>query len=303
MVTAKLRSPVPTAPDGETPQSQSLLQLYDLRPDDHYINLLIYGEQGIGKTYLTGTILECAEMLPALIVSHEGGLLTISHLPPDKFQAVDVKNVAQLVELHNRLMAGDQDPIFGKFKTIIVDSATELQAMVLDHVVQEAVSKNSKRDDIDDIWVDDYGTMTSKMKRMFRAWRDMPRNLIMTALVSTDKDRATQRVTEVRPGLTAGLCRSVMGYVDFVWYLYQHEGTRFVLTRATGLFKAKTRGVPFSEALGQSYPNPNLTEIYRLMQRTMRDGEQVLPPSQEESLPEIPREEETEPVTTEGESK
>ena len=84
----------------------------------------------------------------------------------------------------------------------------------------------------------------------------------------------TNVLDESKPNLTDKLCTSVMGYMDYVWYLYvadeevmdesgnaHPEPHRYLLTQPMGGFVAKTRGSRLAEALGPVVRDPDLSEI------------------------------------------
>ena len=50
--------------------------------------------------------------------------------------------------------------------------------------------------------------------------------------------------------------------------MYEEDGVRKVLTQTEGPYYAKTRGHNFSEAIGQTIENPNLSDLYNILQKT-----------------------------------
>ena len=81
------------------------------------------------------------------------------------------------------------------------------------------------------------------------------------------------------PSVTDKLGKSVMGYMDFVWYLEfdAEENTRSMLTRpmvveGAGEVFAKTRGPHFLAALGDVVESPTLPELYDLFVSSAKDG-------------------------------
>jgi hypothetical protein len=153
--------------------------------------------------------------------------------------------------------------------------------MNLEEIVRQAVEKEAKqkgasarKTDIDEFWQDDYGKSTNQLKRIFRWYKSLPINVIITALPKKvyPRRRGSQEDVEpieVRPAFTNKLGDAVMGFVDFVWYLWEAEGEdgkthRYMLTHNKGIFQAKTRGVKFAEALGEVVVDPYLPDLYEL---------------------------------------
>jgi hypothetical protein len=90
------------------------------------INMLIYGEPGIGKTRLAGSSIMVPEMCPVLLLDFEGGTLSLA----GDYKAVEVWPDP---EGEKRPTWKDVDTLYGTlynknpYKTIILDSLTEVQ--------------------------------------------------------------------------------------------------------------------------------------------------------------------------------
>src|SRR4051812_4997929 len=86
-----------------------------------YLNLLIYGEPGAGKTYLAATAQDSEATSPILFLDVEGGTVTIRRRKD--VDVVKVRSMQQVEEIHNKLYADTER----YYKTVIIDSLTELQ--------------------------------------------------------------------------------------------------------------------------------------------------------------------------------
>jgi hypothetical protein len=73
-----------------------------------YMNILFYGDPGVGKTRLAGTADSVPEMRKVLFVDLEGGTLTLTHTNPN-VDIVRVKNWVEMLAVYDSLLAGNHD--------------------------------------------------------------------------------------------------------------------------------------------------------------------------------------------------
>lgn len=268
------------------------LQLRQITAENQFMNILVYGDPGSGKTTLTATAREHPAMSPVLILNFEGGLLSIANLPG--VIAADIRTSADLDEALFGLLQRKNG--YEQFKTVVIDSGSEMAAMIL----REWVSRNMQRAEkkgrgnqdrtIDDVQIEDYGKMTAQVRRVFSQFRDLPIHVVITAHAkNVYPPNADQRVTspmEVRPNFTDNLGTAVMGMVDNVWFMYTglDEGGvehRYILTRRQGIYHAKTRGFNFAKALGPVVQDPHLAAMYELLLRTENPASMAASAAQE----------------------
>lgn len=254
------------------------LNIYKPKVEDYRMKMLIYGSPGVGKTSLLATANLHPLTAPILIVNVEGGTLSISETstlglaePPD---VVDLTSYDQLNDIFWYLAKGDHP-----YKSVGIDSLSELQTVNLESVVRKQMSKTSgggsRRESMDDVWLEDYGTSNNQLRRMLRQFRDLPMHVFFTCHDASSQDKDKNEV--VHPALTPGLRTAVLGYMDIVGYLYNQAVTdedgneatlRRMLSRPYGKWLAKDRSP--GQRLGLSVDNPSIPII---MDRITKKGE------------------------------
>jgi DNA polymerase III delta prime subunit len=131
-----------------------------------YLNMLVYGPPGCGKTTLAASAVDVDEMSDILLIDIEGGDLVIYDNPRikriDRIDSIRVTNYKQLGDVHKYLKAhcrhrdststesidvlkNAEAKFLGispteiqtprRYKTIIIDSLSELDSMVLNELL------------------------------------------------------------------------------------------------------------------------------------------------------------------------
>lgn len=128
------------------------------------VKLLVYGHAGAGKTTLA------ASMPKPIIISAEGGLLSIqgAALP-----YIEVNSMETLREAFDYVSGLDGQ----QFQSVVLDSISEIGEVVLIH--EKAVNKDGRAA---------YGEMANQMTSIIRAFRDLPKHVLMTAKVEKAQD-------------------------------------------------------------------------------------------------------------------
>jgi hypothetical protein len=241
---------------------------YSLSSAPLTFNALIYGYPGSGKTTLAATASEHPALTRVLFMNVEGGLLSIRN--KKGVDAVDIRNLADMESLFWDL--SNPNGQFAEYQTLVLDSASELASMDLEKL---AMTHSKQGEGLREIHIGDYSKNTTAMRRLVRMFRDLPRNFIMTSLVKEIfPDGSNTLPIRFEPLFTAKLNASIMGMVDFLWYLRRDvienpDGTKSevgrLLTRPTTKYAIKTRGESFSQILKPVVENPNIAEIYDLL--------------------------------------
>lgn len=182
------------------------LNIQPLTERQDFLNVLVYGESGVGKTVFASTAPR-----PILWLESEGG----THSIGDK-KGIDVVRVEGLTDYRQVLqhLTANQDA----YKSVVIDSFSETQAAILKDIMRAAVKADPGRDEFAPLF-SEWGRLTGIMREIARAYRDLPMNTVITALTREDKDDLTGRI-KVGPRLSPALSGELPGFMDAVVYLY-----------------------------------------------------------------------------------
>ena len=231
-------------------------------PDQiEFLNLLVYGEPGAGKTFLAGTAQDHPKTTPMLMLDVEGGTTTLRHRPD--IDVIQVRSTDHIIEIHNMLVTDNS----GYYKTVCIDSLTELQKLDMAGIMRELVERKPDRNpDVPD--VREWGITGSHMRKIVRHFRDLPMNTILTALAEPYKDNTG--AVKLYPNLPGKMRTELAGFFDVVGYLYtftqQDEEEKEAISRViqfTGTEKliAKDR----TASLGNFIQDPTIPAMFDLI--------------------------------------
>jgi phage nucleotide-binding protein len=224
-----------------------------------YINLLVYGYAGVGKTVLAGSACVVEEMSPVLLIDVEGGSLSLEKDYSD-IDVVRVTSWNDLFKIYMALAKGDTG-----YKTVILDSLSEMQKLSMSDIMKDLL-KEKPDVDPDVPGLKQYMKNTEQMRRFVRAFRNLPMNVIFTALAVDQKIGSGDSQTTIKKvGLTDKLSSEIAGFVDVVLYMYiriiGNSTKRLLLSQATNDVTAKDR----TGRLPIVFEDPTMAKLYPIM--------------------------------------
>lgn len=229
-----------------------------------FLNMLLYGEPGVGKTTMIGTCSRVNAMCPILHIDVEGGDLSLTDYPG--IEVVRVASYKQMQPIYDELYRMKHG-----YRTVSIDNLTELRYFSMGDVMLDAKAsaKNPENVDIDVPSQREWGKNSEQIRRVVRAFRDLPMHTIFTAHAKEEEQK--NGLFKTKPSLPGKLADEISGFVDLVLYYYMKqvgtESKRLILTAKTAKENAKDRSGKLPITLEEpdmkmimSYVLPHLTE-------------------------------------------
>lgn len=219
-----------------------------------WVSFFLYGEPGVGKTYFAGTANDHEATSPALYLDVEGGVTTLRKR--NDLEVIPVRSMKKLVEVQNDLYGAIELP----YKCVIIDNMSELQSLDMGVIMQEAYNRNPDKVDIDVPSPREWGKSREHMRKITRAFRDLPCHVIFTAHVHEKVEEG--QPTKYYPGFGGKARSDVPGLCDIVGLMtVEHTGNE---TRRRIQFVGSRRVLAKDrfQALGDSIINPSVPLIW-----------------------------------------
>lgn len=188
--------------------------------NSQFIKILVYGQAGVGKTYL------CTTLPNPFILSAEAGLVGLSDVDIPYW---DIKSITDLNQAFTDLKRGKN-----QYRTIVLDSLSEIAEISL--AAEKVKNKDGRQA---------YMVMQEQVTNIIRAFRELPYNIYMTARIEKAQDEMGRMLySPAMPGQKiAGTLPYYMDEVLALTSIRDEEGklVRKLQCQPDGLWLAKDR--------------------------------------------------------------
>lgn len=195
-----------TQPAARTPPDRRGRRVLDV--ERTHLNMMVYGEPGVGKTLFAAT-----GPGPVLFLDVDDGLLTLRDLDPKVAEALGVdptqwyfesiRSLADIREQIKRLATEfARDPNF--FGTVVLDNLTELQRVLMSDLLGQSDPPRQVPE------IRDWGIILSMMQGVVRNVKKLP---CVTVFIAHETGAKENRFA---PALAGRIQEELPGYVDIV---------------------------------------------------------------------------------------
>jgi hypothetical protein len=149
--------------------------IISLQDEDDNVNLLVYGDSGIGKTVFCGSDDDVLFIAP-----EDNGTLSAKRFGSTA-KKWKIQSWTDIVAAYEWLYSLDEIP----FNWVVLDSLTEMQQMCMRQILDEAHEQNPGRDP-DVPQLQDWQPYFERFRRLVKAFNSLPVNVIYTALAQEE---------------------------------------------------------------------------------------------------------------------
>lgn len=174
-----------------------------------YLRMLVYGDSGSGKTTLLGTAMQCEDTFPLLVLNARGQPISLRYLKHRPL-VLEIETIKDFNVVYTWLLGGqDMDQLkrlsaalhdiidqymqrisigedrLTKFKSVAVDSITQVQRLAMDSIVGGTMPDNPATIPVQ-TQIQHWGRTLALMTNFADKFFQLPLHVIMTALTRRD---------------------------------------------------------------------------------------------------------------------
>lgn len=204
------------------------------------LKVLAVGPAGTGKTCFAAGF-----PTPILVFDFDGKINSAA-----AFYSHDKERLAQIDVRDMRASFTERDPITeflkilrdevvpnpGKFKTLVIDSATTFSAALLQHIVKTnpGIKRNSSAQGMQP-GMQDFGILKREFARIIPNLLALPMNVVMLGHISVDKSDLTGEIIRT-PNLDGSFGAELPVYFEEVYRVYMKDGKPLAQTKSDSYY-------------------------------------------------------------------
>lgn len=209
--------------DGRSSQSSDTLPVKKVKDITRAVSMCVYGRSGSGKTTFAAS---APGPILYLDIRDEG---TASISDVEDLDVIEVENFADIEDTFWWLKKHPK-----KYKTVILDTVTQLQAMIVQEVAGEN-KKGKKAGDWGSMTKKDWGDVAAIMKEWLGNYRDLTAHGINVIFIAqdrtfnlTDEEEAVDSLLtpEIGPALSPAVAKSLNASVSVLGNTFVREITK-----------------------------------------------------------------------------
>lgn len=182
------------------------------------INMLVYGEPGIGKTFLAGSAVEVPMLSPILVINVENGAKTLKgrYGDRDDIDIITPKTFGQHQKIYNDLYERKG----AGYNTVVYDNATEGQKSGIEYMFDGNKVSTDFTEFEEATWANHgWNRSAEQMRKMVKAFSELPMHRIFLAW-RKDVSKPEVKTERWGPAFSNAVAAQIPGMFDSVFYYY-----------------------------------------------------------------------------------
>lgn len=208
---------------------------------------VFYGDPGVGKTTLA------ASFPDPCVIDTDAGLIAVA-LYGRQLEHFDPTGYKSLEDLYLFIKSEER-----KYQSIVIDSFTELQRLLLDEIVDDGATRDAAKNNLNSItrFVPEQGEYLAnqrQLRRILDSFRRLNKHVVLTAGV---RQRGVQRTPDMAPGALSAVAYWSSFIGEIVTFADSPDAPleRYVVFEPTDMRMAKSRFAGFGRFMKLPHPS------------------------------------------------